>query len=76
MRRAPNVKTTGKVPTKAMDQNCSYDDYLNMTIAHCLWSGCLDAPISMPAGSVRKFSQHDYSMPYAAVSFRDGVSHA
>jgi hypothetical protein len=71
MRHAPNVKTTGKLPTKAMDLNSSYDDYMTMTAAHCLWAGCLDAPNSMPAGSVAKFSQSLASMSYAAVIFRE-----
>jgi len=71
MTLAPNVKTTGKLPTKAMDANSSYDDYMTMTDAHCLWSGCLDAPNSMPAGSVAKFSQSLASLPYAAVIFRE-----
>lgn len=76
MRRAPNVKTTGKPPTKAMDINCSYDDYLSMITAHCLWSGCLDAPGSMPAGSVTKYCSLFDSMPYAAVAYREGGRHA
>lgn len=71
MRQAPNVKTTGKLPTKAMDTNTSYDDNMTMTAAHCLWAGCLDAPNSMPAGSVAKFSQPLASVSYAAVAFRD-----